>query len=70
MLQDMCVLDEKANNMLKVAFERMGLSSRAYTKVLKLSRTIADLDNSETVGVKHVSEAIQYRSLDRKYWQR
>ncbi len=69
-LHDFCRLDEKADKMLEKAFDKMGLSSRAYSKILKVSRTIADLDNSEIIKTDHISEAIQYRSLDRKYWNR
>lgn len=69
-LQEFCAMDEKAEKLLKKAFDKMGLSSRAYSKILKVSRTIADLDNSEVIKSSHVGEAVQYRSLDRKYWDR
>ncbi len=69
-LHEFCSLDDKADKLLEKAFDKMGLSSRAYSKILKVSRTIADLDGSEVIKADHVAEAVQYRSLDRKYWNR
>lgn len=69
-LHDFCPMDEKSRTLLKTAFDRFGLSARAYDRVLKVCRTIADLDRSKTIEPRHVAEAVQYRSLDRKYWMK
>ena len=66
MIKEICVISEDGNLMLKNAMEKLNLSARAYSKILKLSRTIADLEDSDDIKEDHIAEAIQYRSLDRK----
>ncbi len=68
MLRQYCVLTEEGQNLLRYAMDKLGLSARAYDRILKVSRTIADLDGSETILVRHLSEAISYRNLDREGW--
>lgn len=68
MLEKFCVLSPDAENALKTVFDKMGMSGRAYDRILKVARTIADLDNSATIETAHILQAIQFRSLDRKYW--
>ncbi len=67
-IRKFCVLDDASKLLLKTAMERLNLSARAYDRILKVSRTIADLEGTETVKGVHISEAIQYRSLDREGW--
>ncbi|MBQ5900697.1 MAG: YifB family Mg chelatase-like AAA ATPase [Clostridia bacterium] len=68
MLEKFCVLSPDAENALKTVFDKMGMSGRAYDRILKVARTIADLDNSAVIETAHILQAIQFRSLDRKYW--
>lgn len=63
-----CVLTQEAEELIKAAFDSMSMSARAYDKILRVSRTIADLEGEETIQPRHVAEAVRYRSLDRKYW--
>ena len=70
MLHEVCRTAPAADALLKNAFEKFGLSARAYDRVLKVSRTIADLDNSRDIEARHAAEAVRYRTLDRKYWTR
>ena len=68
-LRKLCALDDSGEKTLEMAVRRMGLSARAHDRILKVARTVADLDASDSISAKHLAEAVQYRSLDRNYWQ-
>jgi len=67
-VRELCVITTAGQNLLKTAMERLSLSARAYDRILKVARTIADLAASEDIKIEHLAEAIQYRSLDRENW--
>lgn len=68
LIKKYCKLGSSEKKILEEAFNKMGFSARAYVRILKVARTIADLDEKENIELKHITEAIKYRDLDRKYW--
>ncbi|WP_299568399.1 ATP-binding protein [uncultured Pedobacter sp.] len=68
MVRQICQIDEVGRGLIKQAMEKLGLSARAYDRILKVARTIADLAGSENIEIEHLAEAIHYRSLDRESW--
>ncbi len=67
-LHEVCVMTDDANELLQSVFDKLGLSARAYDRILKVARTVADMYNEEVIGKKHIAQAVQFRTLDRKYW--
>ena len=70
LLRRHCTPTKDGSELMREAFESLGLSARGHDRVLRVARTIADLDGEREIGEDHIAEAIQYRSLDRKYWRR
>ena len=69
-LRNVAKISDGAERLMKTAFEKFGFSARTYDRIIKVARTIADLEESDTIEAAHMAEAVQYRSLDRKYWSR
>ena len=69
LLHEVCELTDAAEKMLGNMFDKLGLSARAYEKIMKVARTVADMDGAKTIDKAHIAQAVQYRSLDRKYWK-
>ncbi len=68
LIRKYCSIDDACQRLMETAITKKGLSARAYDRILKVSRTIADLAGADRIAASHISEAIQYRSLDRNYW--
>lgn len=68
LIREHCRLDEASEQLLENAMQKMGLTARAHDRILKVARTIADLEGVPDIASKHIAEAVQYRSLDRTYW--
>ena len=68
-IEKFCHLNQEAENLLKIAFEHMPFSARAYHRLLKVGRTIADMEGSEIIKKDHIGEALSYRAFDKKYWK-
>ena len=68
-VKEYCAISAESNAILEVAFTKLKMSARAYNRILKLSRTIADLEGAENITTEHIMEAISYRTLDKKYWE-
>jgi magnesium chelatase family protein len=68
LIRKYCLIDSASKGLLENAITRLGLSARAYDRILKVSRTLADLEEKPNIEAQHVSEAIQYRTLDRNFW--
>jgi magnesium chelatase family protein len=68
LIRKYCLIDAASKTLLENVITRLGLSARAYDRILKVSRTLADLEGKEKIAAEHVSEAIQYRTLDRNFW--
>ena len=67
-IKEFCPVSAEVRELLKTAISQLGLSARAYDRILKLARTVADLEGEENIGLAHVAESIQYRAMDRKLW--
>ena len=68
-MQEVCAMTDSAKVVFESVFEKLGLSARAYDRILKVARTCADISGSDIIDREHITQAVQYRSLDRKYWQ-